>query len=212
MIRQYVATRLSKSVCERCPDRKISERCPDSCQLRDAYVSQHVALVRLSDTRLSRFIFFSIISLSHGRKQLLAAAYGQGKPGLNLDNIRNMTVFIPPLMEVQEIVRRVETLFALADQIEARYAKAKAHVDKVSQSILAKAFCGELVPQDLNDEPADVLLKRIREGQLADAPAEKKRSKAKADRSVLLWNSKTRKPAATKLQAKRDDLKRASKN
>ena len=35
MIRQYVTTRLSKSVCERCPDRKINERCPDSCHLGD---------------------------------------------------------------------------------------------------------------------------------------------------------------------------------
>ena len=50
----------------------------------------------------------------------------------------------------------------LADQLEARYAKAKAHVEKLTQSILAKAFRGELVPQDPNDEPASVLLERIR--------------------------------------------------
>jgi len=59
-------------------------------------------------------------------------------------------------------VRRVEVLFALADQLEARYAKAKAHVDKLTQSILAKAFRGELVPQDPNDEPVSVLLQLIR--------------------------------------------------
>jgi len=65
-------------------------------------------------------------------------------------------------VEQQEIVRRVEVLFALADQLEARYAKAKAHVDKLTQSILAKAFRGELVPQDPNDEPVSVLLQLIR--------------------------------------------------
>lgn len=59
-------------------------------------------------------------------------------------------------------MRRVEVLFALADQLEARYAKAKAHVDKLTQSILAKAFRGELVPQDPNDEPVSVLLQLIR--------------------------------------------------
>ena len=53
-------------------------------------------------------------------------------------------------------------MFALADQIEARYMKAKAYVDKLTQSILAKAFRGELVPQDQNDEPASVLLERIK--------------------------------------------------
>lgn len=68
----------------------------------------------------------------------------------------------PPLPEQQEIVRRVESFFTLADQLEARYRKAKTHVDKLTQSILAKAFRGELVPQDPNDEPAAVLLERIR--------------------------------------------------
>lgn len=49
-------------------------------------------------------------------------------------------------VEQQESVRRVETLFVLANQIEARYTKAKAHVDNFTQSILANAFSGELVP------------------------------------------------------------------
>jgi type I restriction enzyme, S subunit len=53
--------------------------------------------------------------------------------------------------------------FCNTADIEKRYQKAKAHVDKLTQSILAKAFRGELVPQDPNDEPASGLLKRIRE-------------------------------------------------
>jgi type I restriction enzyme S subunit len=132
-------------------------------ELEDAYVSQHVALVRLSDTRFSKFLFYWIISLGHGRHQLHAAAYGQGKPGLNLDNIRDVEIAIPSLSEQKEIIRRVEALFKKADEIEARYQKAKAFVDKLTQSILAKAFRGKLVPQDPNDEPASALLKRITE-------------------------------------------------
>jgi type I restriction enzyme S subunit len=54
---------------------------------------------------------------------------------------------------------------------EARYRTAKAHIDKLSQSILAKAFRGELVPQDPNDEPASLLLERLRE--VKDFPANK---------------------------------------
>jgi type I restriction enzyme S subunit len=77
------------------------------------------------------------------------------------EELEKVAVPVPPLAEQQEIVRRVEALFALADQIEARYAKAKAHVEKLTQSILAKAFRGDLVPQDPNDEPASVLLERI---------------------------------------------------
>jgi type I restriction enzyme S subunit len=71
------------------------------------------------------------------------------------------------LAEQQKIVRRVEALFALADQLETRYAKSKAHVDKLTPSILAKAFRGELVPQDPNIERASALLERIRKGKEA---------------------------------------------
>ncbi|MBI5604800.1 MAG: specificity determinant for hsdM and hsdR, partial [Deltaproteobacteria bacterium] len=54
------------------------------------------------------------------------------------------------------------------NRIEARYHKAKAQVDKLTQSILAKAFRGELVPQDLNDEPASELLKRTKAQKVED--------------------------------------------
>ena len=80
---------------------------------------------------------------------------------------------IPPFLEQEEIVRRVDELFKFVDQIEARYKKARTYTDKLTQSILAKAFRGELVPQDPNDEPASVLLERIRESK--SIPRGKKR-------------------------------------
>ncbi len=64
--------------------------------------------------------------------------------------------------EQQEIVRRVEALFALADQIVARFTEARAQVAKLTPSLLAKAFRGQLVPQDPTDEPAEKLLERIK--------------------------------------------------
>jgi type I restriction enzyme, S subunit len=72
---------------------------------------------------------------------------------------------VPPLAEQQEIVRRVEALFAVAGQIEARFKKVQARVDKLTPSLLARAFSGKLVPQDPNDEPAEKLLERIRAGR-----------------------------------------------
>jgi type I restriction enzyme, S subunit len=68
---------------------------------------------------------------------------------------------VPNLDTQAEIVRRVEALFALADRIEARYAAARAHAQRLTPRLLAKAFRGELVPQDPNDEPASALLARI---------------------------------------------------
>ena len=86
---------------------------------------------------------------------------------------------MPPLIEQTEIVRRVEQLFAFADQLEAKVATAQARIDRLTQSILAKAFRGELVPQDPNDEPASVLLERI-QAQRAAAPKAKRGRKATA--------------------------------
>ena len=62
----------------------------------------------------------------------------------------------------QEIVRRVEGLFALADQLEVRLAKAQSRVSGITPSLLARAFVGKLVPQDPTDEPASELLSRIK--------------------------------------------------
>lgn len=84
------------------------------------------------------------------------------RPFLSLTNLKTVVLPIPPLTEQEEIINCVGALFKKADEIEERYKKAKAFVDKLIQSILAKAFRGELVPQDPNDEPASVLLEKIK--------------------------------------------------
>jgi type I restriction enzyme S subunit len=67
-----------------------------------------------------------------------------------------------PSIETQaEIVRRVHMLSELADRIEARYVEALTHAQRLAPLTLAKAFRGELVPQDSDDEPASILLTRI---------------------------------------------------
>jgi type I restriction enzyme S subunit len=87
---------------------------------------------------------------------------------------------LPELAEQEEIVRRVEALFKTADELEARYLKAKAHVDMLTQSILAKAFRGELVPQDPSDEPASLLLERIRTREVHSNKCTVRRAKPNA--------------------------------
>lgn len=109
----------------------------------------------------------------------LTARSTSGVNNINSDEIRSLTLPMPPLAEQTEIVRRVEQLFAFADQLEAKVASAKRRIDHLTQSILAKAFRGELVPQDPNDEPASVLLERI-QAQRAAAPKAKRGRKASA--------------------------------
>jgi len=82
--------------------------------------------------------------------------------GINIGDVRALQVPLPSREEQNEIVRRVEALFAYTDRLEARYTAARAQVERLTPALLAKAFRGELVPQDPNDEPASVLLERIR--------------------------------------------------
>ena len=110
-----------------------------------------------------------------------AAAAGTGQ-----QRERQFVFFsVPPLQEQAEIISRAQDLFTLADQLEARLTTARKLVDRLTPALLAKAFRGELVPQDPNDEPASVLLERIRAARQAEAatkkPSRRGRPKAAAN-------------------------------
>jgi type I restriction enzyme, S subunit len=91
-----------------------------------------------------------------------AGGRGGNYPALNGRIVRKFFVPLPPLAEQQEVVRRISSLFHLVAAIDRRIASGATSPEKLTQAILAKAFRGELVPQDPNDEPATVLLERIR--------------------------------------------------
>lgn len=86
---------------------------------------------------------------------------GVSQSNINAQVLATFLIPLPSLEEQQEIVRRVDTLFTLADSLEAKCKDALGQVDKIEQSILAKAFRGGLVEPDPNDEPAEDLLRRI---------------------------------------------------
>lgn len=135
--------------------------------------------------RLAKFSLHQLIPPEYVARYLLSPlamsmlteeSHGGTMEILNLRILRRLPIPLAPIPEQWEIVRRVEALFALADQIEARYTKAKTHVDRLTQSILARAFRGELVPQDPNDEPASVLLERIRATRVGQSSNPTRRS------------------------------------
>lgn len=127
-----------------------------------AYVSQHVALCRPTTEILPEYLYWFIVAEAAGRKQLTDMAYGAGKPGLNLENIRSVNVPFPNLHEQQEIVEQIESKLSEADQLDQTLATALQQADALRQSILKKAFHGQLEKQDKNEESATALLERIR--------------------------------------------------
>jgi type I restriction enzyme S subunit len=86
---------------------------------------------------------------------------GSAQPKLTRKAMDSIPVLLPPDDEQAEVVRRVRLLFAYADRLEARLQAAQTATERLTPTLLAKAFRGELVPQDPNDEPASELLKRL---------------------------------------------------
>lgn len=138
-----------------------------------AYVSQHVALCRPSTKVFPRFLYWFIVAEAAGRKQLSDMAYGAGKPGLNLENICTVRVPLPGLQEQQRIVDLIEGKLSEVDQLELTITTSLRQSEALRQSILKRAFSGQLVP-DPHDEPASALLARIKAEKMQHTQASKK--------------------------------------
>ena len=86
-------------------------------------------------------------------------------PNLQREKLKIFLFPLPPISQQANIIERIESLFSFADQAETPVSEARNRVEKLDQATLTKAFNGDLVPQDPNDEPASILLERIKEGR-----------------------------------------------
>jgi type I restriction enzyme S subunit len=138
-------------------------------ELEGGNITQH--LVRASvHSFLNREFVTHAVRSQHSQNWLVGEKKGVALQGVNVEDFRRLPLPIPPLPEQREIVRRVNGLFALADQLEARLAKAQRQVDKLTPSLLARAFRGDLVPteaelaiqEDRDYESTPALLERMR--------------------------------------------------
>lgn len=129
---------------------------------------------------LPDYAAFSISSPAVRQIIEMIAKSTSGVNNMNSEELRSLPLPLPSLDEQHEIVRRVETLFAFADRLEARLAAACNAAEKLAPSLLAKAFRGELVAQDPNDEPASELLRRLAESESQMAAGGKQTRKPKA--------------------------------
>lgn len=144
-------------------------------------LGQRMVLIRAGDKTTSSYLEI-VLNSNFILEIVKSLTIGSTVPRINMSDIRAYPIPIPPIDEQKEIVRLVEQFFAFADTIEAQVKKAQARVNNLTQSILAKAFRGELVAQDPNDEPAEKLLERIAQARKeaeALAKAAKKVAKTK---------------------------------
>ena len=154
-------------------------------ELAGANITQDTARVSVHTYMSPEFIELYLKSPGV-QKRLEAAMKGVAVRGVNIGDVRALQIAAPPFGEQQEIVRRVEALLKLADVIEKRVAAATVRAGKLTQSILAKAFRGELVPTEAElarregraYEPASLLLERIKSERQWSTTAKGPRHKA----------------------------------
>jgi type I restriction enzyme S subunit len=140
----------------------------------EAYINQHLCLARQTGEYCSSYLAYYLASPLGSLKQLTKIQRGVTKPGLTLSDIRSIVFSIPELDEQEEIVRHIDRLFAYADLVKINYQNALEKVEELKSLILDQAFRGELVSQDASDEPASLLLERIRTERFAQPPRPKR--------------------------------------
>ena len=130
-----------------------------------AWVTDNALIVRHDPKIVQKnYLFFALQAIDLRQNDSSTA-----QPVISGQKIYGLLVVLPHFDEQTEIVRRVETLFAFADRLEARLAQAQTAATRLTPALLAKAFRGELVPQDPNDEPAAELLRRLASSPTAPA-------------------------------------------
>lgn len=154
----------------------VGDACVAGPDLIGCNISREVAMIPVTEAMDPTFVMFFLAS-TEARSFILGNVRGVAQQGINLEDLRKLPTPKPPLSEQREIARRIRSAIDWIDRIAREATSARALLDRLDQTILAKAFRGELVPQEANDEPASVLLDRIRAERSA-APAKPGRRKS----------------------------------
>lgn len=131
--------------------------------LEPAIITKHVYRITPNRHLVSpRILMEALRGAPIVRVQLFASKRGQTRDGINGSILRSIKIPLPPLDEQRAIVARIDAAFARARAMLDAATTARAELDALERSVLAKAFRGELVEQDPADEPAAVMLDRVR--------------------------------------------------
>lgn len=143
-------------------------------------INQSVSVCWLRSTTMNKDFLEIVANADFTQRFVADMAKGMAIQHLSIVDFACCPVPVPSLSEQKEIVRRVELLLACADRLETRLQAARTAAQRLTPALLAKAFRGELVPQDPNDEPATELLHRLKENQSSPtAPAKQGRKPGK---------------------------------
>ncbi len=118
--------------------------------------------VRPSEDKICNKYLFYYFSTREMYHQLIDEIHGATRPRINTTQLKSCQIPLAPISEQQLIVAEIESRLSVCDKIEESLEHSLKQSEVLRQSILKKAFEGKLAPQDPNDEPASVLLERIK--------------------------------------------------
>lgn len=122
-------------------------------------IQNHLHKLRPYDRIYTKFYYYIMyLYKANGRIN----GNGIGLQGLSSNALHNIIVPVPPVEEQKRIVDSIDSVLSLIEQIESHKQNLSSQIDNIKSKILDLAIRGKLVPQDPNDEPASVLLERIR--------------------------------------------------
>lgn len=130
-----------------------------------------VGFIPIHDLVADEYIDLFIRSI---RRRIEQYAPATAQKNINLKTLEELVIPLCSLAEQREIVRILEAQFSAIENAEQEIDQSLKRAEALRQSILKQAFSGKLAPQDPNDEPADILLERIRAERTASSGKRKK--------------------------------------
>lgn len=145
---------------------------------REAIYAGYLIKVRCKPQLLPAFLTYCLNAPNGRAYSWEVKTDGVSQSNINAKKLAAFRFDLPSVQEQEEIVRRIERALSWINRVTVDATSARKLIDYLDNSVLAKAFRGELVPQDPADEPASALLDRIREERAAAPKAKRGRKKA----------------------------------
>ena len=125
-------------------------------------------------------LMFYLVQTDFFLNPLIQIQRGTSYPAVRESDVFDRVIPLPPLSEQHQIVSEIERRFSVVDEVEKTVGACLQQAQRLRQSILKRAFEGKLVPQDPNDEPASVLLERIKLSKISkDSKKESRQGKTR---------------------------------
>ena len=131
---------------------------------REGTCNQQINAIIASKLIFSEYIYLLCIS-PYFQNEIIKNASATTLPIINKSKFEKLFLPLPPLSEQRRIVEKIEELLALVDDLEANKTDLQSYIKQAKSKVLEMAIRGELVPQNPEDEPASILLERIKKEQ-----------------------------------------------